>query len=135
MAAARHAGLPAPRGVVGTAVTSEAVGHWAVHVRVSGEVDLSSARGLTEALRATLDTPDLLAVVLDLTQVRFLSAAGLTALVRTLERAAELAVELHLVAGHRPVLRPLEVTGLLPRFRLHASATAALARYASASSR
>ncbi|OLR92774.1 hypothetical protein BJP25_21825 [Actinokineospora bangkokensis] len=110
-------------------------GRWAVLVAVSGEVDLSSAGQLTVHLAEAVATPDVLAVVLDLTGVRFLAASGLTALVRTLEAAEAAAVELHLVADQRAVLRPLQVTGLRERFCVHPDADAALARYASANSR
>ncbi|WP_424187399.1 STAS domain-containing protein [Actinokineospora sp. G85] len=111
------------------------VNRWAVLVRVDGEVDLGSARTLEARLGQALETPDLLAVVVDLSGVGFLAAAGLSTLVRVAERAESMAVRLHLVAEHRAVLRPLEVTGLLPRFRVHADAADALSRYESASSR
>jgi anti-anti-sigma factor len=46
-----------------------------VHVRVAGEVDISSRRPLAEALRRAVDDQDG-AVVIDLSAVRFFSAAG-----------------------------------------------------------
>ncbi|WP_143219125.1 STAS domain-containing protein [Actinokineospora bangkokensis] len=136
-APARHVALPGPRGSASepVTVTIGPAGRWAVLVAVSGEVDLSSAGQLTVHLAEAVATPDVLAVVLDLTGVRFLAASGLTALVRTLEAAEAAAVELHLVADQRAVLRPLQVTGLRERFCVHPDADAALARYASANSR
>ncbi|PWW51911.1 STAS domain-containing protein [Actinokineospora spheciospongiae] len=136
-AAAPGGGLPRPRrgGRPALAVRVSAEGRWAVLVTVSGEVDLGTAVRLRELLERALDTGDPLALVVDMSEVDFLAAAGLSALVRVRDRAEARAVEFHVVADRRSVLRPMEITGLRPRFRVHPDLGSALARYASASSR
>ncbi len=129
-----HTTLPEPRRSVESdsgpgrlAVDVRRVGHWAVLLGARGEVDLRTAPALRQDLMAALRTPDLLVLVLDLTEVAFLAAAGLTVLVEVRDRARELAVELRVVATGRAVLRPLDVTGLRDTFRLHTDAGSALA--------
>ena len=88
-----------------------------VVVRARGEVDLCTAPALTTALRAAcvaVDPPGTL--VIDLSGIRFLSAAGLTALTATRLHCRERQVELRLVATHRSVLLPLRITGLDAQF-------------------
>ncbi|GLZ38850.1 anti-sigma factor antagonist [Actinokineospora sp. NBRC 105648] len=94
---------------------------------VRGEVDLLSAPATRTALRAALDSPDLLVLVVDLSKVDFLAAAGLTVLVELRDLARVRAVDLRLVATTRAVLRPLEVTGLRDTFRLHVDTSGPLA--------
>ncbi|GAA1315207.1 STAS domain-containing protein [Saccharothrix xinjiangensis] len=100
---------------------------YAIVVRVAGEVDSSTvgelARGTAVALAlATPPAP----VVVDLSDVAFLSAAGLNQL-RSDQLAARAAgVPLRVVARHRHVLRPFEVTGLVHDLRLCATLSEAL---------
>ncbi|MFJ6677365.1 STAS domain-containing protein [Actinosynnema sp. NPDC091369] len=78
---------------------------------VSGEVDLSTAPRLRDRLLGQIGVAgsDL---VVDLSEVGFLGAAGLTVLVEARAAAAASGVGLHVVARTRPVLRPMAVTGL-----------------------
>ncbi len=82
-----------------------------VVLRATGEVDLSTVnvlrRHLTEHLTAGHG------IVLDVTAVTFLAGCGLGLLAECAEQARDNGVALRLVTdGTRPVLRPLEVTGL-----------------------
>lgn len=78
---------------------------------VSGEVDLSTAPRLRERLLAQIHLagPNL---VVDLGEVRFFGAAGLSVLAEVRTAADAAGVGLCLVARTRPVLLPLTVTGL-----------------------
>jgi len=85
----------------------------AVVVRAVGEVDAATAPVLAAGLRtgrAAARPP--WPLVVDLTGLRFLSAAGLTALAATLRRCDEHRVPPRVVAARRDVLRPLRLTGL-----------------------
>lgn len=85
----------------------------AVVVTVAGDVDLNTAdqleTGLNTACLANLPPRELL---VDLSGVAFLGAVGLTSLVIADHRCQELGVAFRIVANHRAVLRPLEITGL-----------------------
>ncbi len=96
-----------------------------VVLHVSGELDTSSADALAKPLADTL-VEGVRAVVVDLTDVRFLGSAGLESLVTGSKRAAALDVPLLLVAAGRPVLRPIEATGLASVFTVVATVDEAL---------
>ncbi|WP_170211982.1 STAS domain-containing protein [Saccharothrix australiensis] len=87
-------------------------------VSVAGEVDMDTA----PRARAALQHPA--AVVLDLDEVTFFGSAGIQLLVDAHAMVEDLAV----VATRRPVLRPLEVTGLTEHLALCPSVDAALDR-------
>ena len=77
---------------------------------VSGEVDLSTAPNLTQALEEVLGLGN--QVVVDLEEVRFMDCSGLRALVQAARRAEELgAGRLHVTPGPRQVRRLFELTG------------------------
>lgn len=81
----------------------------------AGEVDTFTAPPLCSLLDAQLERqPPTL--VLDLSGIRFLGSAGLAALVETHKTARDRGIALRLVATNRPVIRPLEVTGLIDMF-------------------
>ncbi|WP_158841243.1 STAS domain-containing protein [Saccharothrix deserti] len=86
---------------------------YAVVVRVAGEVDASNVRELKQeiAIGLALATPPA-PVVVDLSQVEFFAAAGLNELHRGHLAAKAAGVSLRVVARHRHVLRPFEVSGL-----------------------
>jgi anti-sigma B factor antagonist len=77
-------------------------------VTADGELDLSTAPDLTEVLGG--DVPPVL--VVDLTRVTFLSAAGLRVLVSAAERARRHGRCLGLVADGRLALRVLRMSGV-----------------------
>lgn len=87
----------------------------AVVVIVAGAIDMLTAPRLRDALRSGFERLDGRALVLDLSSVEFLASAGL----RVLVDAATEAVRhnghptLRVVVDHqRPVVRPIEITGL-----------------------
>ncbi|MBM7773608.1 anti-anti-sigma factor [Actinokineospora baliensis] len=100
----------------------ERVGPWAVLVTVRGEIDLATVAATRRALLAGLAVPEPLLLVVDLSEVDFLAAVGLSALVELRDLAGARAVDLRLVVGGRAVPRLLDVTGLRRTFRLHSAA-------------
>jgi anti-sigma B factor antagonist len=85
--------------------------HFVTVVHISGEVDLATRMEFTAALRRGLDSPSRV-VVIDLTQVSFLSSVGLRALVLTHQEAHRTDRVLRVVDGSTVVRRIFEVTGL-----------------------
>lgn len=83
-------------------------------VTVSGEIDSQTAPGLQEALFEIIDRPSRCGdIVVDLSRVTFLGAAGLTALALA-HRVAEKEDRVLFIrcGGARAVVRPLRITGL-----------------------
>lgn len=88
-------------------------------VRITGELDLQTAPQLHSCLLSQIDGRGR-DVVVDLSKVTFLGAAGLESLVRAREAATCRHIKLHLAGvDHRAVALPLEITGLLPTFAIH----------------
>ena len=84
----------------------------AVIVRVTGEVDELTVDRLTTAL-ATAFGAGSGPVIVDLREVTVLAASGLEALVQAQRTAARQGEPLRIVVdSQRPVVRPLEITGL-----------------------
>ncbi|HKS48965.1 MAG TPA: STAS domain-containing protein [Amycolatopsis sp.] len=83
----------------------------AVVVAVRGEVDLFTSPLLRDGLLAHLrhTGPQL---IIDLSDVGFFGAAGITVLVTVGEAAMAAGVGLSVIARTRPVLLPLRITGL-----------------------
>jgi anti-anti-sigma factor len=90
-----------------------------VLVRVGGELDTVTVGTLHDALveAETCVTPPV-PVVVDLTGVTFLGAAGLSVLVDHHERCAALGSALLIVPGGNAVRRAMAVTGLQTRLAL-----------------
>jgi len=86
----------------------------ALVVRVTGAIDIASARRLREGVVAAHEAcarpPDRL--VLDLMGVTFLDSAGLAALVETASRCSQEGRSFALVCTGRTVSSPLRMTGL-----------------------
>ena len=94
---------------------------------VRGEVDMLTSTLLRDRLLTHVrDTVG--QVVVDLTGVGFLAAAGLTVLMNAREAAVAAGVTLCLVASTRPVLLPLTITGLDEVFDISPNLTHALLR-------
>ncbi len=90
-----------------------------VLVRVTGEVDNVTADTLSTTLAdAELAVSPPAPVVVDLTGVTFLGAAGLSVLVDHHERCAALGSALLIVPGSKAVRRAMTVTGLHARLAL-----------------
>jgi anti-sigma B factor antagonist len=81
-------------------------------VEVAGSVDLLTAPGLAEQLTVALADGTPLVVVVDLRQVDFLAAAGLSVLVAADWHARQQHTTLRLVVATHAVRRVLSVTGL-----------------------
>ena len=119
---------------MGLSVTSTADGS-AVVVRAVGELDLLTAPELLTVLDAHLADPAVTVVVLDLSRVEFLGAAGLGVLAEVATRAgrgpgtvpAHPAVRLVAPAEHRAVVRPWERMHLQQIVPLHPTVPDALA--------
>ncbi|HKS47054.1 MAG TPA: STAS domain-containing protein [Amycolatopsis sp.] len=85
----------------------------AVVVAVAGEIDLNTAPELHSAIEKALGQTRAGACVLDLTGVTFLGSPGLTTLLEAANHAEELGEPLRIVVdATRPVIRPIEMTGL-----------------------
>lgn len=88
-------------------------------VRVAGELDSLTAPLLDHHLQTHLQRGGS-HVVLDLSEVTFLSAAGLTSLITARNTATGGGIELHLTgADHRAITRPLEILELRATFDVH----------------
>jgi anti-sigma B factor antagonist len=82
-------------------------------VRVSGEVDSTTAPGLNNCLLEVLSRPGDGVIEVDLREVTFLDSAGLAALATAYRAADAAGRELRMRCGTtRAVIRPLQITGL-----------------------
>jgi anti-sigma B factor antagonist len=84
-------------------------------VRAAGEIDSASAPQLHAELDAQLDS-GVAELVVDLDGVTFLDSAGLCALAAIHRRAVGEGVTMRVLASHRAVIRPLQITGLWDLF-------------------
>jgi anti-sigma B factor antagonist len=99
----------------------------AIVVTVAGEVDVLTAPRLLAAVSEALEQAGGGLVVVDLSEVSFLGSAGLAALVDAALAAEGRHEPLRVVVDHtRPVIRPLEASGLDQVLRLHRSVEDAL---------
>lgn len=97
-----------------------------VVVHVTGEVEALTAGRLGDAVVDALG--DGRAVVLDLTDVRFLDSAGLATLLRVTQESEDRGEPLRIaVDQNRPVVRPIQITGLEHRLALYESVDEAVA--------
>ncbi|MFG2002134.1 STAS domain-containing protein [Spirillospora sp. NPDC048911] len=86
-----------------------------VTVTITGELDVATADRLLRHVDRTL-RGDVTGVVLDMTEVSFIAAAGLGVLVALAESAAEHDTMLRLGDVSPMVARLLDITGLTQRF-------------------
>ena len=97
-------------------VTSERRGD-TVLVRLSGELDISSAPKVEDALaRVEPDRPELL--VLDLRNLAFMDSTGLRLLIAADTRARQQSRRLAIVKGPEPVQRVFRITRLEERLEI-----------------
>lgn len=106
-------------------------GRDALVLRVVGEIDELTVDQLraavTDALEQVATQPAEVALVLDLTAVGFLGSAGLQALVDATRAAQQRREPLRIVVDHnRPVIRPIEITGLDDMLALYTTLDQAL---------
>jgi anti-sigma B factor antagonist len=83
-----------------------------VHMTVSGEVDLATAPVLLSALLKAIEEHHPRTLELDLAQVTFLDAQGVSALLRAHHAARAVSSAVRLVRPQRHVRRVLELTGV-----------------------
>lgn len=96
-------------------------------VRVAGELDLLTAPQLDSRLLSQIKGRGG-HVVVDLSAVTYLAAAGLGSLVSAREAATRHDIELCLTGvDHRAVARPLEITRLRATFAIHPSTKSVIA--------
>lgn len=89
-----------------------------VLVHLGGEVDMSTVDQAAQPIRHQLAASPA-ALVLDLLDVTFFSAAGLRLLIEARSTAELAGIDLRVVAG-RAVTRPMELTGIRDSFAVHA---------------
>ncbi|WP_367130280.1 STAS domain-containing protein [Saccharothrix sp. HUAS TT1] len=90
----------------------------------AGPIDSGTVSSLRDRLAARLDSAPS-ALVLDLTGVTFLGAAGIAALVEAHARAERVGSSFAVVADSHRVLRPLQVTGVDRVLSVHPTLTEA----------
>ena len=95
-------------------------------IRISGDLDIDTCVAASELIRAEI-APPAGVVLLDLSAVTFCSSSGLRVLIQASKHAAEAGVELRIIGAGRPVLRPLQVTGLDRHLRIFSTTADALA--------
>jgi anti-sigma B factor antagonist len=93
-----------------------------LHVR--GEVDLSNVEQLERALQEVCDG-DHGRILVDTSRISFLSSVGVMALVRAQARCQAGGLDFAVVAARRPVLRPLQATGMDQLLKIFPSLEAA----------
>jgi anti-sigma B factor antagonist len=97
----------------------------AVVVSLAGDLDMTTVGQAAAALRAATDQG--VPVVLDMTEVRFFSSAGLNLLLQLHEDVRDRQLDVRVAGDQRAVIRPLELTGLTELFPIHPSLSDALA--------
>lgn len=90
-------------------------GAGSVSLRVRGDIDVTNLARLRTLLGHLL-TRGIDLLVLDVSEVSFLSARGLAVLLEARDAAVRSGVDLRLVSGNRAVSRPLEATGFASFF-------------------
>jgi anti-sigma B factor antagonist len=97
----------------------------AVVVVLAGEIDVDTADVVLDALRLGI-VSGAPAVVADLTEVSFFGSTGISTLITAHELAEQHCRGFHVVAPHRAVKRPLQVTGVADVLSLYDSVDEAL---------
>ena len=95
-------------------------------IRISDDLDIDTCVAASEMIRAEI-APPAGVVLLDLSAVTFCSSSGLRVLIQASLHAAETGVELRIIGAGRPVLRPLQVTGLDRHLHVFSTTADALA--------
>ncbi|MGH8968669.1 MAG: STAS domain-containing protein [Actinomycetes bacterium] len=101
-------------------------------VHVSGEVDIETAPQLSDHVLSVIRDHSA-EILLDLSQVPFMDSTGLQLLLSIRERAELAGGGLALVGVTRPVMKVLDVTGLVSTFALFDDAGSAVERVRSKS--
>lgn len=100
---------------------------WVRVVEAAGSIDMLTAPELAGHLSAALAEGIPVIVVVDLRQIDFLGAAGLSVLVAADQRARVQQITLRVVASTHAVCRALSITGLDQSLNVYAAVEPALA--------
>ena len=95
-------------------------------VTATGEIDLTNAEGLRDALLSALNE-GALGLVVDMTATTFIDSAGVTALVRASRRAAATEATVRLAVIAPAVLRVLNLVGIDQLVQVYPSVADAVA--------
>jgi anti-sigma B factor antagonist len=95
-------------------------------VTVPGEIDLTNADGLRDALLEVLNA-GALGLVVDMTKTTFCDSAGISAITRAARRAAANEATMRLAVVSSAVLRVLNLVGIDRLIEIHPSVSAARA--------
>ena len=95
-------------------------------VTAAGEIDLTNAQSLRDALLSALNA-GALGLVVDLTTATFLDSAGVAALVRARRRAGAAETTVRLAVTAPAVLRVLDLVGIDQLIEVHPSVAEAVA--------
>ena len=104
---------PAPSARMNFDVTAATDGPGAVRLTAHGELDSAGAGTLADRLTQALTRHRCDRVLIDLTDVPFIDAAGVRALLLGHRRACACQAELRLVGAHGLVRQVLQITGAL----------------------
>ena len=98
-----------------------------VVVTVSGEINLTTAPEVLQAVMVGTGEADGRLCVVDLTGVSFLGSPGLAMLVTASQQTSSLGGELRIVIDpDQPIIRPAQITGLIDILALYGSVDEAL---------
>jgi anti-anti-sigma factor len=95
-------------------------------VTAAGEIDLTNAEGLRDALLAALNA-GAQGLVVDMAATTFIDSAGVTALVRASRRSAATEATVRLAVTSPAVLRVLNLVGIDQLIEVHPSVADAVA--------
>lgn len=95
-------------------------------VTAPGEIDLTNADGLREALLDVLNA-GALGLVMDMTVTTFCDSAGISAITRATRRADASGATIRLAVTSEPVLRVLNLVGIDRLIEIYPSVSAARA--------
>jgi anti-anti-sigma factor len=90
----------------------DSTGTGSVVLTVAGEVDLSTAGALTDAVNTAVQSPDAQTVRVDLSEVSFMDSTGLSALVSGRKLADQHGVRLEIANPQPHLLKVIRITGL-----------------------
>jgi anti-sigma B factor antagonist len=99
-------------------LSSEITNNWKV-IRVVGQVDSKSSNELRDYLQAEVNGAH--SVALELSDVPFMSSAGLRTLLTLYRQTQSLGVPLALVALQAPIVDTMKITGFYQHFSVYAS--------------
>ena len=93
--------------------TRHTVNDGVLRLTITGEVDLSTADLLTDTITNLITAGHVAELIIDLDQVTFLDATGISALIRGNNLAVELGIAYLVTNPHDLVHKVLDITGVL----------------------